>query len=174
MGTVQDMAARASGAHALGQQAYHILCRVAELLAEIRDNQERGDAHRVKQRADRWVINTDANGNGDFSLYLPPGWSWELKSYFIATAGTTGYVAFYIDQEDGGGGVKVEAGANLVDGAFTEGHYVPEQSRLLIVARGVPANTQASGRVTSKGYRHGQPMAAADGWQDEDSRGWQD
>jgi hypothetical protein len=87
--------------------------------------------------------------------------AWNLLTYawqipFVAAP--TGYVAFYRDVEEGTGLIKVNAAATLLDDAFNaDGHFIPEQSKLLVVARGVLANSQVAGSVAMKGIQNATP-----------------
>lgn len=147
-------------------EAMQRLCNIEHTLARIADNQEDdAQTQRTFKRSDGFVIADALAGERQTTLYMPPGVAWDLKSFSVsvtaASALTAGYLAFYIDQEKGTNLIKVVslAGVTLLDDAFLDGHYVPEQSALLIVARLIagPAAVAISGRVASRGIPNGQP-----------------
>lgn len=130
---------------------YDKLCNIEEAL--IPDTRPPVARMRVP-----FVIQTDGSGNGSVSLDLRPGGAWNLLSYAYQTAGTTGYVAFYRDVEEGTSLLEVSAATNIESNTFSpDGHYVPEQSKLLVVARGVPANTVVAGNVAAKSVSNAKP-----------------
>lgn len=141
------------------------------ILQELRRlNEETGeDADPPVARIRRtFVIPTDGSGNGSVEVGLPPGIAWNLLAYAyqipFGAATPTGYIAFYRDVEEGTGLVKVTDASSVEDDSFNpEGHWIPEQSRLLVVARGVLANSQVSGNVSMKGIQNAVPRFTSHG-----------
>lgn len=142
------------------QYAMDTLCYIEECLQDIRKNTAQDEKRSELAHLDRpFIIETDGAGNGQAEIFLLPGASWTLQSYAAQVDGAAqGYLAFYRDQEVGTGLLKVVALATLQDDVFTDGHYIPEQSRLLVVARGLSANSKVSGRVSAKGATYGRPI----------------
>lgn len=134
---------------------YDELCAIRESLTQ--DSQAPVSRIRVP-----FVIPTDSNGNGSVTLDLRPGSAWSLLTYafqipFPGVA--TGYVGFYRDVEEGTSLLKIDSAAALKDSQFNaEGHFIPEQSKLLIVARNTLASSSLSGNVSAKALMNAHPV----------------
>lgn len=153
-----------------GWTAWEYARQICHELGRINEQLSGGDREPpVTRTRVPFVIATNASGNGQVDLAIGPGVQWNLLTCaFVCPFVTdpTGYVAFYRDIEEGTGLIKVVSAANVVDDAFNaEGHLIPEQSKLVVVARGMLANSFVSGNVTAKGILNAVPTETeAAGW----------
>lgn len=150
-----------------GWSAWDYANRILELLGDVVEavTEKSTSTGQTIRRRHPFVIATDAAGNGQATAMLPAGVHWTLLSWAFQTPGpVSGYVAFYQDSEEGTSLLVSEPLNAVASGQFSpEGDVIAEQSGLLIVVRGGPANSTVSGNVKCKGETNAVPRKTPGG-----------
>lgn len=145
----------------LAAEAGDRLKRIEGLLEEIADSlaePTNTDAPVMRRRVP-FNFTTNAAGDGEVYIAVPPGWTWNLLRYAVQlSAAATGYVAVYRGAENGQLLLAVSsAGPILTDVFAAEGDVITGNEQVLVVARALGAVTQVNGNLAVRATQDTKP-----------------